>query len=263
MSGIREIAPLIRLGGSAGEGREYSAEALRAVRHLKTWNHRPFREWAAIVEDCSLEELICLIKGLTVAGREFRWGGGSVASVIWLFRYLEEQQTFEVVAPVADWVIANRDNDYIPYGTIMLDLPTHVENLALKEQRKQSAAAYVVAQRLFREETARRRTLLRQQRENTRLFRGTPAHKVWLQELLQLSTLEQLQRIAEDETYSITLYPKYIAATARLDSELLKSLDRTLIDKLGAKLYGKLRGPWRKFRQALKAAKPEKSAWMS
>ena len=55
----------------------------------------------ALAARLTQSELIFLIFGLTLAGTEFRWGHGSVASVIWFFRYLSDNFP-EEIEPAAD-----------------------------------------------------------------------------------------------------------------------------------------------------------------
>lgn len=72
--------------------------------------------WYAVADSLSDQELVGLIKALTVAETALpNFRSGSVAPVIFLFRRLRERSTVEI-DPLADWVLGHTDNNYLPWG---------------------------------------------------------------------------------------------------------------------------------------------------
>lgn len=101
--------------------------------------------WSWIAEDLSTEELIALIKCLTIAESVYdNWMAGSVSPVIWLFRHLSSRET-ELSNDVADWVLANTHNPYIPFGSHNYGAKSTIElselrQLSLERQRERFEA---------------------------------------------------------------------------------------------------------------------------
>jgi len=72
--------------------------------------------WNAIADSLSDAELEALIRGITVAERDFpSFGGGSVSGVIWTYRCLEHRKQGKLDA-LADWILAHTQNEYVPFG---------------------------------------------------------------------------------------------------------------------------------------------------
>ena len=219
---------------------------------LKPFNRfyigNPPTSWQ-IADRLSFENLVFLIKGLTLAQKEFSWIGGDKTRVIWLFQYVEEHYP-EAVESIANWVLEHRGNEYIPYGVSGLYMSTHAENMELAEEYKQQ---WISRQRQIayeNEEMRQRAERNRLERANTARDRGTDLHILLLAKLARMSHEEQLEHIANDTQYSIGMYPKCIAAAPLGDIDA--NLKRRLLDKI----VGRLRGPWSKFRTRLIECNP-------
>ena len=95
--------------------------------------------WSWIAEDLSTEELIALIKCLTIAESVYdNWMAGSVSPVIWLFRHLSSREP-EVSNDVADWVLANTHNPYIPFGSDNFGARSTIELSIFRQLSKEGA----------------------------------------------------------------------------------------------------------------------------
>lgn len=82
---------------------------------------QPWQFWYPIAERLTQNDLMALIKTLTIAESLFEgWQGGSVSAVIWLFnKYTSTDQN-----GLADWILRHTDNGYVPfsnYGAKTLD----------------------------------------------------------------------------------------------------------------------------------------------
>ncbi len=94
----------------------FSEEALALIAPLKEKdeiNRLHWREWNKFTESMKVQDLASLTKGLTVAEKHFRWIGGSVAGVIWVYRMLYNKDQ-EVAEKVGAWVKENTNNPYAP-----------------------------------------------------------------------------------------------------------------------------------------------------
>ena len=69
--------------------------------------------WTQVAKELSGEEAVCLIKSLTKLERHPHFQAGSVSPVIWIFRSIHAEQSDDLI----DWILANTDNPYIPFGT--------------------------------------------------------------------------------------------------------------------------------------------------
>lgn len=69
------------------------------------------------IESLTSEDLVSLIKALTIGEREFKgWKSGSVSPVIRLFRKLCEVDPSQIDI-VAKWILEHTTNPYLPWGT--------------------------------------------------------------------------------------------------------------------------------------------------
>jgi len=112
--------------------------------------------WHRVTESLSIEDLVALIKCLTIAERSFEgWKAGSVSPVIWLFRSLSGLDP-NLADTVANWVLTHTENDYLPFGTMNLGAKSLAEYHHLKEVASERAKARQEAE-VYRQESARQR----------------------------------------------------------------------------------------------------------
>ncbi len=105
--------------------------------------------WFSVAENLSKEDVVALIKCLTIAEQVYDdWKAGSVSPVIWLFKNLSSREP-EFSNNVADWVLANTENDYLPFGTMNLGAKSLVEFAQFKKlaSERKSARHEAEAQR--------------------------------------------------------------------------------------------------------------------
>jgi hypothetical protein len=82
--------------------------------------------WLLIIESLNSDDLVSIIKALTIGELEFTgWKSGSVSPVIRLFRKLCEIDPNQADI-VAKWVLKHTANPYLPWGTML----TRAESLA-------------------------------------------------------------------------------------------------------------------------------------
>jgi hypothetical protein len=73
--------------------------------------------WGEVTGALNPSELAALIMALTAIERRYpNCRAGSVSPVIWLFRQLSKRSDSDL-SELADWVLANTDNPYLPFGS--------------------------------------------------------------------------------------------------------------------------------------------------
>ena len=73
--------------------------------------------WTSIAADLTAQEIIALIKALTVTERDVaEMKAGSVSPIIWLYRHLRQKFPGQYIE-LEEWVLRQTDNDYLPWGT--------------------------------------------------------------------------------------------------------------------------------------------------
>lgn len=76
------------------------------------------RPWKLVASELDDQDLVLLMKGLVLYSRASGQSGGSVSPVIALYReYMTRGPSDE--PDVTAWIVANRVNNYEPFGTIM------------------------------------------------------------------------------------------------------------------------------------------------
>jgi hypothetical protein len=177
----------------------YSPGLLNSYRHYEWINTPGVDVLNRIALSLSEDDLCSLIMGMTYAERELTWAGGSVGGVSTLFKYLEKTSQQSIYEPIADWVIANRGNPFIPYGTQMYFGKTHSECMKYKRRKERIDKEYGAQMNRLRERAQKLHTTLANQRSMTARDRGSQIHKDIVCQLSKLPILEQLAYIAADE----------------------------------------------------------------
>jgi hypothetical protein len=244
------VQMLVQLGGELLEESKGHIEELLIQCRPYAWINKPGIDTARRISSAlSQHELCCLVVGVTYAERELSWTGGSVGIVSTLFRFLQATSPKSVYEPIADWVIENRGNPYIPYGTQMYMGHTHAECMEYKRQKAIADAKFSKQLEIFTLEAQLLRSTLAKRRANTAEDRGTPKHREFVSWMSRLPIVEQLEYMAADEVYSIGFYPKNIPASATLQD--VKKLDFEVAVQLRMKMIGKTWGPWKNLKRLL------------
>lgn len=229
-----------------------SPEFLSSYRRYAWINLSGVNVTNRIARSLSEKDLCSLIIGMTYAERELSWLGGSVGAVSRLFKHLEKTSLPSVYEPIADWVIVNRGNEHIPYGTTRYFGATHSECMEHKHKIERADTEHSAQLIRLRERAEKLHTSLVDRRAMTARDRGSQIHKDTVCHLSKLSIVEQLKYIAADDVYSIGFYPKSIPAAATLED--VQKLDDEVIAELRRRLTGRTWGPWRNLKTLLAEA---------
>jgi acyl carrier protein phosphodiesterase len=195
-----------------------------------------------LVESLAIVELAALIKGYAFCEERFRWSGGSVSPAIEMFRILNKRGDPKVADEVADWILSRKINECLPYGVNKRGAQS------AKEFRKISSERLASYRQSLAEETelARQRTIDRARRKAQR-FASARDRNSYIREKLKddlshLAVGDQLQRLIDDQEYSVEFYPTCLAGATTHD--VITSLNANSKLAVLERLKGKHRGPW-------------------
>ncbi len=110
------IQRLIVIGNAESPHEGNPEGLLDSVGPLDHINRLHWREWDLVTQALPNDDLVALVKGLTLAELHHRWSGGSVSSVIWTFREVQRRGP-ELSEALADWILSRTRNPYVPFGT--------------------------------------------------------------------------------------------------------------------------------------------------
>jgi hypothetical protein len=237
---------------SAGEHYEAQSESAVTIAELGPFgriNRLPPADWNRATAGLHVENLFPLIRGLTLAERQHRWIGGSVAAVIWVFHELERRAP-SLAEVAADWVLANTLNPYLPFGCQNYGARSLAEYREASQLHAQKIQRGLVAQRESEARAAREREIRSQRRSRAALLRRSDVRERIIQELGKIALKEQLELIASDPLYPANFYPTRCADSASF--QVVASLSKETRLALLTKLKGKQRGPWGKLKRRLR-----------
>ncbi|MDF1658777.1 MAG: hypothetical protein P1U58_14275 [Verrucomicrobiales bacterium] len=229
-----EISDLIEWGRLRLEGRDLPGDVRERLAGRSALNRRHWSAWQAECASLDRTALELLIRGLTLAERELEWTGGSVSGVIWTYRIFEQRHP-EAAEELADWILRNSKNDYVPFGdnhggVQSLDEYQLYQLRKFAKQRNHEERDKALQE--ARKERIRQRAAAARRRERHARKRSAE-RKQFLEALESKSLLERLEHIAKDEQRPVEFYPEFYALQAavrleKLPDELLKALQKKL-----------------------------------
>jgi hypothetical protein len=218
------IQLLIDVGSSEDPESSDALLRLEPLRNQEGINRVGPDDWSRISSLLSTTELIALIKALTIAEeQQIKSMGGSVSSVIWTYRNLEERDP-QVAIDLANWILPRTTNCYIPFQSDNHGTTTYDEYLdrcraigAGKEQRHQEildeqSRAKDRKQKQFQDGLRKVEQQKIQSKERNDL----------IDELSNLDSVSRLTRIALDQDHPIEYFPPELVSS---DRNTLDALD--------------------------------------
>lgn len=184
-----------------------------------------------------------MARGLLIAEERLCWSGGSVAASIRVYRSFA--QKFPASADMlADWMLANSNNPWVPFGSMRgnaRSLEEHRAYLKSKVQRRKSAEVNSNLEKQLaeaRKATTKRLTKMREAIRNAE----SSARESLFEELMSLPAEKRLLHLAMDEEHELLFY----------SPELLDGLPDSLstecawaLEKMLARAAEIRSGPWR------------------
>lgn len=107
---------LIELGKADPVTGDCNNESARQLIGDGSFMRREPKAWEDLARPLSEQQIEWLIKGVTLAERDFDYCfAGSVSPAIWLTRVLAARRNDDI-GELVDWVRAHTRNDYLPFG---------------------------------------------------------------------------------------------------------------------------------------------------
>lgn len=136
----RFVGRLIELGTS--DAPRVTSDFLASAS--SSWMRAHHAVWRELAAGLSEPELVACIRAITVVEKMPGWQAGSVSPVIWLYKLLTQRAASKTCDAVADWVLLNTDNEFLPFGTSnygaksLSDLTARLTNARRKKELQQS-----------------------------------------------------------------------------------------------------------------------------
>lgn len=95
-----------------------SPDVLDSFKDLQSYdwiNRLAWTTWDNAAADLSVEETASLARALATMEQGWKWSGGSVAAVIWVFRNLQRRDP-QLAGHAARWLVKHSSNPWVPFG---------------------------------------------------------------------------------------------------------------------------------------------------
>lgn len=161
----------------------------------------------------------------------------------------EREPNVAKVDAIANWAVRNTKNPYVPFGTSVIRAATYSEYVSLRAERTALHDRYVVDEERRQSTAAEHRRVRAKRRAYGAARRSTDERTALIALINTLSIDEQLQHIADDDTYCPNFYPTCCADAASVT--VISHLPEDVRIRLAEKLKGKQRGPWGAFKKRL------------
>jgi len=252
------VADLIRLGGVGEIDAAFGRELVPRLGPLDWVDRLDWKSWDAVTAKLPQHDLACLARGLVRAEKIERWGGGSVAGAIWVFRMFQRRVPQESNA-LAEWMLANSDNPWVPFGSnrggarSLTELERYHDVKAARSLASAAEAELKQHLRIVREGV---RLRLDAERRAIQAVRSTTRQQM-LEKLRALSLRERIEHLAWDDFHPLAFYP---ADLAEGSFQQICNVDAVSLQRLVSKAMRQPRGPWLKWVRELRkvcVANPE------
>ena len=247
------ILNCIELGKIIDQDGEISNEMLTKAKGMGAY-YISRDELTRAAFDLSNDQIALLLKALVFLEKRFKWSGGSVAGVIWVYRVLEMRNPDRTwLDHLTAWILENTSNPYNPFGTRVTRGAVNYSDYLIKDRAHRVKAAInqkVEDQR--QAEAAKQREAFANFQSRVAGERYDGALRKQIDLLLSLETLEEQISFVALNSYPAHWYPPSLANSCSL--EFLKTLPIKTRKALVFRLLPKRRGPWGKFKKRLRAS---------
>lgn len=211
-------------------------------------------ELTRAASNLSNDQIALLLKALVFLEKKFKWSGGSVAGVIWVYRVLEMRNPDRSwLDHLTAWILENTSNPYNPFGTRVTRGAVNYSDYLRKDRAHRVKAAINQAAEDQRQvEAAKQREAFDLFLFNVSDHRNNGTFSKVLTELESLESTEDQITYVANNSYPAHWYPSSLAY--RCTSQVLQELSMDIRKALVFRLLPKRRGPWGNFKKRLRAS---------
>lgn len=247
---MKEIPPtvvtdLIRLGGGGEIDVALERELASRLGPFDWVDRLTWQSWDMVTAQLPQDELASLARGLVRAEKIKRWGGGSVAGTIWVFRTFQRRFPHEA-DDLAEWMLAHSDNPWAPFGSdrgSARSIDQFRADQKANSERKQRTASSEAARAELKaiKETVRERVAV----YRMRVQRATSEARTELvRELESLPATSLLEHLAWDDQHPLGFYPASLVADT---DDAWTKVEAETRDALLTRAAAIPRGEWRQW----------------
>ncbi len=246
---MKEIPPtvvtdLIRLGG--GEIDASMEQELATRLGPFDWVDRlTCQSWEVVTAQLPRDELASLARGLVRAEKIKRWGGGSVAGTIWVFRVFQLRFPGEA-DHLAEWMLDHSDNPWAPFGSDRGSARSidqfHADQKANTERKQRTASSEAARAELKAvKEAVRERVAVYRKRVQ---HATSEARAELVRGIESLPASARLEHLAWDEQHPLGFYPASLVAGTE---DAWTKVEAETRDALLTRAAAIPRGEWRQW----------------
>lgn len=246
------IRELVTFGSSPDMEMAFSTQDFRHFEEYDWLNRESPEFWKDRIQNMGQTEVEALAKAMVFLERRYRWSGGSVAAIIWIYRYYQERFQ-DKDHRLADWLLEHSrgGNYYVPFGTNNKGARSVEEYKSIQNWESEQRLIFLEKQ-AQRKATHKLRKAIRRQEEQKQEWISLAkelARTRYLEWFQSFDDADQLRIMAYDTNHSIESYP---AECASFGDQILMELRPVEVEELCKRLANCAHQPWKSLFARLK-----------
>ena len=246
------VADLIQIGRESEQDARCLQHRFVGLTSFDYVNRLFYTAWDEATRTLSTDELVWLIKGLTLSEAALHWAGGSVAGCIFVFRELQRRGDSERIAAAAQWVFEHRANRYLPFGStryVSYEDYLWQTSEAYAELRRERRVRHEDHERMQQLEACQRRkqAAVDAEQHAARSRSKAELRRQRLADLAKASSIERLDLILNADA-TVDYYPE---EWANVPDDLLMTLSAEMRNALVKRLRQARGATWKALKRRL------------
>ncbi len=219
---------------------------LERVRRQDYINRLGWQTWDDVTDALAIPDCVALTKALVVCEERFRWIGGSVAAVIWVYRAIERRDS-AVARELVDWIVPRSTNDWAPFGSLLSrtsGATSYQESCRWAAERRATRAREIAAEEAAAKERRAER-FAEGERIRAQQAKAAEARREWLAEYLAKPMIAQLRELATSNHLHVNYFPDTFE---RVQPSVLRALESSELSALLARIVDRREARWRRLK---------------
>lgn len=259
---------LIELGNSDNLDAPFILDDYFQLRPEDYINRLNWRTWDAVTAELAIEDLVALLKGLTICEMRFHWCGGSVSAVIWVYRELQKRNR-TLSKELYEWTIRRTHNPYAPTGTSRTAvIPAHMQprldrmegdereqwfldfqkSVAMAHERRLTESRNrIEKEKEVAQQRKRKKQLQLQEKTKNSDIRSKERRRILLL-AEDLNDIGRLKLVVENDECPLLFFP---TEWAMVSQNVIAALDKDLRARLYRKISNRKTGHWKELAEKL------------